>query len=81
MQKHSTGDANMTKTITFAIMHFSIAFGVVYALTGDVMIGSAVALVEPAVNTVGYYFHEKAWGLFGRRPPRAAERPMAAVQA
>ncbi len=71
----------MTKTITFAIMHFSVAFGVVYALTGDVMIGSAVALVEPAVNTVGYYFHEKAWGMFGRRPRRAAERAMEAVQA
>jgi uncharacterized membrane protein len=51
----------MTKTITFAIMHFSVAFGVTYALTGDVVIGSAVALVEPAVNTVAYYLHERVW--------------------
>lgn len=51
----------MTKTITFAIMHFSIAFGVVYAMTGSLLIGGAVALVEPAVNTVAFYFHEKVW--------------------
>lgn len=51
----------MTKTITFAIMHFTIAFGVVYAMTGNLLIGGAVALVEPGVNTVAFYFHEKIW--------------------
>jgi uncharacterized membrane protein len=58
----------MTKTISFAIMHFGVAFGVTYAITGDVLIGSAVALVEPAVNTVGYYFHEKVWERLRRTP-------------
>lgn len=57
----------MTKTISFAIMHFSIAFGVAYALTGDVIIGGTVALVEPAVNTVGYHFHERVWQRLHRR--------------
>ncbi|GAA5214257.1 DUF2061 domain-containing protein [Corallincola platygyrae] len=51
----------MIKTISFAIMHFSVAFAVAYLLTGDIVIGGAVALVEPAVNTVAYYFHEKVW--------------------
>jgi len=51
----------MAKTITFAVMHFSIAFGVVYAMTGSLLLGGAVALIEPAVNTVAFYFHEKAW--------------------
>lgn len=54
----------MFKTITFAIMHFSIAFLVVYALTGSFIIGGSVALIEPAVNTVGFYFHEKVWQRF-----------------
>lgn len=57
----------MTKTVTFATMHFVIAFGVAYALTGDVVIGGAVALVEPAVNTVGYHFHEKVWAALRER--------------
>lgn len=51
----------MTKTITFAVMHFSIAFSVAYVLTGDIVVGGAVALIEPAVNTVAYYFHDKVW--------------------
>ncbi len=51
----------MKKTCTFTIMHFTIAFLVAYAMTGDIMIGGAIALVEPLCNSVGYYFHEKIW--------------------
>lgn len=51
----------MIKTCTFAILHFSIAFAVAYILTGSVVLGGAVALIEPAVNTVGFYFHERVW--------------------
>lgn len=29
----------MTKTATFAVMHFTVAFGVAWALTGDVVVG------------------------------------------
>jgi uncharacterized membrane protein len=50
-------------------LHFSVAFGVTYALTDDVLIGSAVALVEPAVNTGGYHIHERLWERF---PPHRA---------
>ncbi len=51
----------MKKTLTFASIHFSIAFSVAYALTGDLIIGSLVALLEPMVNTVAFYLHEKVW--------------------
>jgi uncharacterized membrane protein len=51
----------MTKTLTFAVMHFTIAFAVAYVLTGSLVVGGAVALVEPAVNTLGFYVHEKIW--------------------
>jgi uncharacterized membrane protein len=51
----------MAKTVSFAATHFIVAFGVAYALTGDVVIGGTLALVEPAVNTVAYHFHEKVW--------------------
>jgi uncharacterized membrane protein len=51
----------MIKTMTFGVMHFVIAFSVAYLLTGDVVIGGAVALIEPAVNTVAYYFHDRVW--------------------
>ena len=57
----------MIKTMSFATMHFSIAFCVAYLLTGDMIVGGTGALVEPMVNTVAYYFHEKFW--------RRAQRP------
>lgn len=57
----------MTKTVTFGAMHMSVAFGVVYAMTGSVAVGGAVAFVEPLVNTVGYFFHEKAWNRHQQR--------------
>ena len=55
----------MKKTFTFAVLHFSVAFSVAYVLTCSLGISSAVALVEPMVNTVAFYFHEKAWQKFG----------------
>ncbi|TVZ38062.1 putative membrane protein [Alteromonadaceae bacterium 2753L.S.0a.02] len=51
----------MIKSMTFAAMHFSIAFAVAWALTGDWAVGGAVALVEPAINSVAYIFHERIW--------------------
>ncbi|MBZ2189460.1 MAG: DUF2061 domain-containing protein [Alcanivorax sp.] len=51
----------MIKTASFGVMHIVVAFLVVWAMTGDWMIGGAVALVEPLVNTVAYHFHEKVW--------------------
>lgn len=51
----------MTKTLTFGAMHISIAFTVVYVMTGSATIGGAVALIEPLCNTVAYFFHEKLW--------------------
>ena len=64
----------MTKTASFAIVHFCVAFTVGYAMTGSVLVGGAIALVEPAVNTVAYFFHEKAWEKFGRRAERGGMR-------
>lgn len=51
----------MAKTITFAILHMTVAFSVAYVLSGSLMVGGAIALVEPAINTVAYFFHEKIW--------------------
>lgn len=54
----------MAKTATFAAVHFTVAFSVGYALTSSVIIGGTMALVEPAINTVAFYFHEMGWKKF-----------------
>ena len=57
----------MRKTLSFAAIHFTVAFSVGYALTGDVVVGGALALVEPMCNTVAFHFHEKVWTRIERR--------------
>jgi uncharacterized membrane protein len=51
----------MIKTLTFAIVHMSVAFAVGYLMTGSVLVGGALALVEPLCNTLAYHLHEKVW--------------------
>lgn len=57
----------MLKTATFAAVHFTVAFAVGYLITGSFVLASAVALIEPMVNTVAYYFHEIAWNRWDGR--------------
>lgn len=69
----NSGDNSLLKTITFALTHFTVAFTVAFLLTGDILIGSLIAMVEPAINTVAYFFHEKFWA---RRERQARPAPM-----
>jgi uncharacterized membrane protein len=65
----------MYKTLTFAIVHFSVAFSVAYLISGSLLVGGAIALVEPVVNTIAYHIHERAWTRIqskGREPARLA---------
>ena len=57
----------MLKTVTFALVHVTVAFSVVYAMTGSAVAGGGVALVGPTFNTVAYHFHEKVWAWIRQR--------------
>lgn len=59
---------DLMKTFTFALLHFTVGFAVTYAFTGSLVIATGVALVEPMVNTVVFFFHERAWRAAGARP-------------
>ncbi len=51
----------MSKTMSFAVVHFTVAFTVAYLMSGSLLVGGAIALVEPVVNTIAYHFHEQVW--------------------
>lgn len=51
----------MKKTLSFALVHFTIAFSVAYAFTGSLLAGGISALVEPCLNTLAAYFHDRWW--------------------
>ena len=59
---------SLAKTLTFACLHFGVGFGVAFTLTGSLAIATGVALIEPLVNTVVFYFHEKLWARAEARP-------------
>ena len=63
----------MRKTLSLAAVHFCVAFLVGYLMTGSVLVGSTLALIEPACNTVAFHFHEKAWQRADRRRAAAAD--------
>jgi uncharacterized membrane protein len=73
------GDAMQTvrrdllKTLSFATLHFGVAFSVAYALTGSMAIATGIGLIEPVANTVAFYFHERAWRRLDGASP--GERP------
>ncbi len=60
----------MMKTFSFALVHVTVAFTVVYLMTGSILAGGLVALVEPVCNTLAYYFHEKVWAAIRQRRRR-----------
>lgn len=52
---------DLAKTLSFLALHFLVGFSVAYLFTGEVGIASAIALIEPMVNAVVFFFHERAW--------------------
>lgn len=56
-----TLNRDLLKTLSFAALHFGVAFTVAYALTGSVAVATGIGLIEPLANTVAFYFHERAW--------------------
>ena len=64
------------KTGTFAIVHFTIAFLIVWAVTGSIVLGGVVALIEPALNMIAYFFHEKVWEKYSFRDMKANGEPL-----
>lgn len=68
----------LTKTVSFTVLHLLVGFSVAYALTGSVAIAGGIALIEPMVNAVVFFFHERAWqrseGQSGSSDDRAPAR-------
>lgn len=66
---------DLMKTLSFAALHFGVAFTVAYALTGSVAVATGIGLIEPIANTVAFYFHERAWRRVDGGAPKATAAP------
>ncbi|KTE37290.1 MULTISPECIES: DUF2061 domain-containing protein [unclassified Sphingopyxis] len=63
---------DLAKTFTYLALHLTIGFSVAYVMTGSVVLAGGIAIVEPCINAVAFFFHEKAWKRAGARPRLAA---------
>lgn len=69
---------DLAKTLTYLVLHLAIGFSVAYMLTGSIAIAGGIALIEPMVNAVAFFFHEKLWAA-NTRPAFAFHRTVRAA--
>lgn len=55
---------DLTKTFRYLSIHLTVGFSVAYAFTGSVTLAGGIALIEPCINAVAFFFHERAWQRF-----------------
>ncbi|HEV7287652.1 DUF2061 domain-containing protein [Sphingomonas sp.] len=58
---------DLTKTFTYLSIHLTVGFSVAYAFTGSIALAGGIALIEPCINAVAFFFHERAWQRFDAR--------------
>lgn len=64
------------KTASYYILHISVAALVAYAVTGNLLMALTLSLLEPTVQAVAFFFHEKVWARAGGTPaPPASAAP------
>ncbi|KAB0627660.1 DUF2061 domain-containing protein [Acinetobacter gandensis] len=49
------------KTLSYYIMHITVAMLVGYFVTGSWAMAITLSLLEPTVQAFAFFFHEKAW--------------------
>lgn len=67
IRRHTT---TLRKTASYYLVHLVVAAAVAYAVTGNLMVALTLSLIEPTVQAVAYFFHDKAWGRVAVRPGR-----------
>jgi len=77
--RHIAHDNRLTlmKTATYYVIHVCVAAAVAYAVTGNLWASLTLSLLEPSVQAVAFFFHEKVWArALARRAARAAQARM-----
>ena len=54
----------LKKTLSYYIMHISVAMIVAYMITGNLIMAATLSLIEPTVQAFAIFFHEKVWNYF-----------------
>lgn len=62
------------KTVTYGVMHFTVAVAVAFALTRNWQLALAIGTIEPLVQTLFFTVHDRVWTrIEAKKARRAAE--------
>lgn len=61
------------KTVTYGLMHFTVAVTVAFALTQNIRLALAIGIIEPLVQTVFFTVHDRIWTRIEARKAKRAE--------
>lgn len=65
----------LMKTGSYYLIHIGVAAMVAYAVTGNLWASLTLSLLEPTVQAVAFFFHEKAWDRVARRHASGGDAP------
>ena len=57
----------LKKTASCYLLHITVAAGVAYAVTGDLLMAVTLSLLALSVQAVALFLHEQAWEQRARR--------------
>lgn len=57
----STNRHTLKKTFSYYVMHITVAAAVAFMVTGNVWMALTLSMLEPSVQAVAFFFHERAW--------------------
>ncbi|WP_395671546.1 DUF2061 domain-containing protein [Phenylobacterium sp.] len=60
------------KTLSYSLLHLTVAIVVAYGLTRDWRAALAIGLIEPIFQTIAFAVHERIWDRRERRNPPVA---------
>lgn len=63
------------KTGSYSLMHLTVAIAVAYVITQDWRAALAVGLIEPMVQTLAFFLHDRLWSRIERRRTAALPAP------
>lgn len=49
------------KTFSYYIMHITVAMLVGYFVTGSIWMAMTLSILEPTIQAIAYFFHERIW--------------------
>lgn len=67
MTSRETTKKSLIKTVSWEIWHFLVLASILYVFTGEWEYAGLGAIVYIAVESLGYYIHERLWARFSSK--------------